>query len=782
MSGDENRPLRRLAPLLVAVVLVFIAVVPRVVPQWKGSIENGRAVVWDPDACYHLRRAELIARNFPDLSVFDSYMNFPHGARVIWPPLYDVALAGALRAFPAPRTARGLHGPSVAVALIPPALFAATVLAVFAIARRLWPGRIILPGLAAAVTAALPASRPYTIVGALDHHAAEFLLSALFLLALGEATERVRQGGRPLRHAIVPGAALAAALLVQLTLVVLVPLACAATLLGAWRRRASALELLAWLHAAAFALVIPWSIAYAVAGAPFRYYQFGMFQPALLALAALAAIVARGVSAPGAARAARAPRLAALLTAAAIGAWLAARLAGEGAAGVTYVTGTFAAWQATIGESRSILRMGFTNGAGLAFAMLSILVLALPVACVLLARRALAGDGRRAVLLVAIAGFAVLGAEQLRFLPHLALLVGIAFATVVEPLEGRLGARVAAPLVAVGAIAALLPTRAAWEAREEAAAAFHRMRSVLEHIARATPPTSYYDRPDKTPEYGVLADWSLGHFVQYHARRPAVVDNFGFAIGDPTITRRVFLATDEEEALEVLDSLRTPLVLVEDLAWTFSGLIPDDSLSALYQTEVAAADGSEKTRYFTEAILPTLLYRLVAEYGGGRETAGASASSAPQTRAVQSGAPPLAHFRLIAESAEMTDPRFGPPVAAVKLYEVVAAAWVRLDGLAPGSAGVFRATIRTPRGRSFPYERALAADSAGVMLAPPPYPTVARPGTSYAESAEIAVGGAFIPVNGVTEEMVRAGDETRLATIRSPGTPAEPLRDDRGSR
>ena len=42
-----------------------------------------------------------------------------------------------------------------------------------------------------------------------------------------------------------------------------------------------------WIFALAAALLLPPALAYARAGAPLRHFQFGLFQPALLALAPL---------------------------------------------------------------------------------------------------------------------------------------------------------------------------------------------------------------------------------------------------------------------------------------------------------------------------------------------------------------------------------------------------------------------------------------------------------------------------------------------------------------
>jgi asparagine N-glycosylation enzyme membrane subunit Stt3 len=45
------------------------------------------------DAFYHLRRIVYSVVRFPDLLDFDLYINYPHGAKPIWPPLFDWAVA-----------------------------------------------------------------------------------------------------------------------------------------------------------------------------------------------------------------------------------------------------------------------------------------------------------------------------------------------------------------------------------------------------------------------------------------------------------------------------------------------------------------------------------------------------------------------------------------------------------------------------------------------------------------------------------------------------------------
>jgi asparagine N-glycosylation enzyme membrane subunit Stt3 len=50
---------------------------------------EGEVVLRIDDASYHARRVVYGVENFPRVLSFDPYLNFPDGARVPWPFLYD---------------------------------------------------------------------------------------------------------------------------------------------------------------------------------------------------------------------------------------------------------------------------------------------------------------------------------------------------------------------------------------------------------------------------------------------------------------------------------------------------------------------------------------------------------------------------------------------------------------------------------------------------------------------------------------------------------------------
>lgn len=737
----DAAPAARLAVAL-ALGVAAIAIVVRVAPQWAEVIEGGVALIRDPDACYHLRRAALMVGNFPDLALFDSYVNFPYGAHVIWPPFYDLALALLTALFPSAGP-----GPSAAVALLPPLTFGLTVIVMFLLARRLRPRDPWSAALAALVVAVLPASLPYTAIAQLDHHAAELLMIALFLLTLGDALSATE--ATPLRRALWPALVLAGALGMQLSLVILVGLA-AAVLVGVpGSGRRARFELGAWIFGLAFALLLPWGLLYAAAGAPLRHYQFGLFQPGVLLAAALASCCAL-MLAPSPAPRRRMRLLGAALAALAL-VWVVSALAGEAIGAVSYLTRSYSSWQQDIGESRPLWADGWRRAASLAFGALSPLVLLLPLAWLRLARDASAGDSRRGVILAASLLFAALAILQQRFLPHLALVLGVAAVAAVEAqLRPARGAARRGVVLAALALLACAPLLGAKRSIDPAARAFDESRSTLAYLAEQTPPTSHYDDPTATPEYGVLAEWSYGHFIQYHGRRPALVDNFGHAAGDPAGVRSLLLAEEEQEALAAFDSLRVRYVLLRDLPSTFEGLLPDGAIRRRF---VAGAElsGAQGVVRFTPAMTRTLLYRLAWRNGGG--VAGDSAMAAP----------PLARLRLVAESEELDEAPGGAPLARVKLFEVVEGARLAVEGCEAGEEAILLATVRSPRGRRFPYLRSLQAGRDGALRVTLPYPTAAAADRSRIESGSIKTRGGDIALPAVSEDDVRLGREVRAA-------------------
>lgn len=701
------------------------------------------------DAYYHARRALYTSLHFPDVLRVDPYLNFPHGGEPIWPPLFDAAAGALLRAV-------GAAGrPELAdrwLVWIPPLLGMATVVLVWALGRRhlgVAAGRI-----AAFALAWLPAHVAYTRVGYLDHHAAVALVGAGMLLG---AAELAREAGRPRARprvedalALALGAGMALALLLWPGMLLEVALV-EATLAGVWiaaarsrPARGGALRFAA-AHALAFAVVAPFAL-----GREWRVWGeaspvvLSRFQPVVLA--AGAALWA-GVAASGPrARGTRGRRLAWLAGASGVAAVLA--LAALGAAGEGF--GQALRWlargerfQAAVSESRPLLFAGGHFAPGFAWEQLTGAVFALPLLAAWAGWRP--GSARSPAALAVVAGWAaVLGAItliQTRFFASLAapwcLLLGWAGVELARALRRRGASPVAAAsaVLALGlglaapALASHGPAfRAAWRASHGLAPgldpheARHRLLVALaEWIRDHTPETSGWLSAEARPEYAVLSRWTDGHVLEYVARRPTVVTNFGDDLGEENFAlAEAYYASPEPRASAILDRLGARYVVLENRSATLE--VPPDSMFArLYFFDGEAGDSS------------------VTKSDG-------------RARPVAVEVPAVGRHRLVYETPPKPWAGTGRP--AFKLYEHVAGA--RLAGrAAPGAPVEVRLPVETPAGRRFVFSARARAGDDGRFALRLPYATGSA-GAVRTGALEVRAGGR-VGTARVTDADVREG-------------------------
>lgn len=199
----------RTAAWLVAGAAALLALAARLA-NLGAAFPDGAAVVPPLDDLYHAKRIVVSALDFPSVLAFDP-LRGSAGGYAPWPPLYDLA-AGGLARLGGARTAQDVLDRAV---LFPPLAAAAVVFAAaYALARR--------RGLLAAATCGVLLAAPPTLIGiasvaSIDHH---FLEGGL-LLALVAATAAALHA-RSTREALLSGlglgAALCAALFVQVAL------------------------------------------------------------------------------------------------------------------------------------------------------------------------------------------------------------------------------------------------------------------------------------------------------------------------------------------------------------------------------------------------------------------------------------------------------------------------------------------------------------------------------------------------------------------------------------
>lgn len=166
--------------LALAAAALALRIAPGAAQVFVGAGAEG-VVLREIDPWYHLRAIEHQVANFPERFRFDPYLRHPAGDDVPLAPLLDGLVAGAALAIgwraPTPRQV------AVTAALASPVLAALTLWPVAALARRRWGEAAAL--LAAAAVALLPGQfLARSLLGFVDHHVLEVLLSTLLLATL----------------------------------------------------------------------------------------------------------------------------------------------------------------------------------------------------------------------------------------------------------------------------------------------------------------------------------------------------------------------------------------------------------------------------------------------------------------------------------------------------------------------------------------------------------------------------------------------------------------------
>ncbi len=213
---------RHLSPVLVTVIsLVVIAGVSlfvRISLPYDEVFVDGLVWFKGMDAWYHMHLVDNLVHNFPQLTSFDPYTNFPDGKSALFHPLTDWLVAGTAQLVG--QGAPSQHVVDIVGAFLPPILGTLIILPVYFIGKVLFNRWVGL--LSAALVVLLPGELlNRSLLGFTDHHVAESLFSAvtiLFLmLGVRSAKERdltftklVRKNwyviARPLIYAVLAGA------------------------------------------------------------------------------------------------------------------------------------------------------------------------------------------------------------------------------------------------------------------------------------------------------------------------------------------------------------------------------------------------------------------------------------------------------------------------------------------------------------------------------------------------------------------------------------------------
>jgi dolichyl-diphosphooligosaccharide--protein glycosyltransferase len=749
VEGTRRRWVRIAAPP----ALFALAFAVRALPFQTVLIE-GRPLFFGADVYYHMRRIVYSIVRFPAALGFDPYLNFPDGGRAIWTPFFDWAIAALLHPFWGPLTPMQLERIAI---WIPPLLGAATVVALYFLAQKHFGTAVAF--VAGAVLSVLSAHFWYSQVGFIDHHAAVALATTLVLAAaMGLLARASREplGLRPgSRSAVATGGSMALALLLwpgSLLHVGLVETGLLVFLLRCSRREDAIgfARRLALLHGVAFVLVFPF-------GAGSTWSQWSRFSPVVLSAFqpwyfAAAALFSAACAAcwrhprAGRTRASRgASALAIGAALLAVSAWL--------LPGLPYAAGDAWEWfakrdsfQAHVAESSPLFFAGDQFTLVMAFMRLSIFSLAVPVAlCV--AYGAVRRHRHRAPVLLFLwwtLGLSIVTVFQKRFFNSASVAISLLLALSVCWAYTKLPSsvirrawtrRLAKGVLVLATIFLLLPVLGTYwpyianqigglQDRPVAVSAVTRRQLAVVQMANwlrtHTPETSGWLDPTVRPEYGILAPWTIGHVLEYEARRPTVTDNFGDDIGRKNyLLARRYYQSEEDAAADLLDRLGVRYVV--------SQYAPD---------------------YLGEDPVPGSMFFTLFRHDGSAFEPASNEHQRPPTRA-------LVRHRMIYESpplANTTPPRD----SLYKIFEYVAGARV-VGRAAPGER--IRATlpVRTNRRRKFSYTaEAVAAGDGHYEFRLPYANSGGPPGVRVGPHYTLECRGETAPVS-VDERAVTTG-------------------------
>jgi dolichyl-diphosphooligosaccharide--protein glycosyltransferase len=746
---------RRLGLLARCLVVYAVALILRL-RNIRDVLVDGKVLLGYDDPYYHLRRVLLTLADFPNVPSFDSYTNFPEGARITWPPGFDLLVSAicwiAGLGDPSP------HRAEAVAALIVPFLGAITAVLVMLLAEEIL-GRGRWEAFAAGILFGfLPAQQAVSTVGRLDHHVVEGIaLGAAVLFFL-----RAIRDDPGSRYSFWGGIAIALGTFCWTGSTIyagfLVGFAVLQMILDRLAGRGdegtgrSALRVLFW----AWLLLIPLVLVAPGDGRrSFTFLYLSWYQPVLIGAGALlVAALSGAIFAPGdpkgRVRAIRGLLLSGLVAIA--GVFLLVR----GAGGVEFLIRR----DPVIALLReSVPAWKLPPGQILEYFSHLILLAPLAGAALLVGiARARFGDVRLNALAALLLFTGALGAGQARFLNYFAvpfcILILWAFRAVIESTRERIAGRAARwGVVAAGFALLAVPLGPTLRAsihslpgNVDLTPGLPELYPSLEWMRENTPKTSHLLEPSERPEYGVLADFSFGHWITAIAERPNFCNPFSLAPwheGPIVESARLFLAEDGEEAAARMEKLRLRYVLL----FNSENAIPDYARLAGTPVEdflVVSGNGREATP--TIRFFHTLAVRLALADGGEFE-------------AYRQVVPALERFRLIHESREARNrvvPGLGGPFAAalVKIFERVPG--VRIEGRdQPGSEVVVQVPLQTDTGRRLEFLARTRAGADGTFRLRVPYSEGANGGTT-AGPARIATSRCEGEIRAAEEQVLEA--------------------------
>ncbi|HWP47507.1 MAG TPA: STT3 domain-containing protein [Candidatus Limnocylindrales bacterium] len=781
---------RKLATRL---VLVFIlALFIRLLPY--PAVFKGNTVFFDgPDAYYHMKRVLLTVQYFPTVPAFDPYTNYPHGGYIIWPPLFDFFIALIAKVV-------GLGNPStylteVVGALVPPIIGALTIFPIYLLAREIFNSTIGL--YSALFLAVLPAHVTISTIGMTDQHLAEVFCSTFTFVALLRLISRFEDpevGGRVPASRLL-GIGMAGCILVWQGSVVFIGFITLYLLIylgyQAFRKKLDTSLLREIVKAYLLALLFIGTVTFwylwnsgrftILSYVTFSWFHF-FFTLLCLILILLLSLMGSFRQKPKEQR--RRMILPAILLSLSLLA-LTLLLGSSILKGAIYlanrtdetvlrenevIQSSSKAWIQTISEYKPLFFIEGSFDTSYAEKVLSRIFYLVPFFWVYFAvkvKKSPSGDFYRLFFLLAwtlLSGFMALFQHRYTYLfsvvcsiylgffvekffrllqaygnlwktksPFFQILVeqktglGVLFAMVIWILFPGLQYLSGLSKLPVG------PPRDIYQ-------------TLLQLKQLSPEPGDFYSLRQQ-PQYGILANWSFGRWINYIGHRPAIADNDGYAFEEST---RFFLAEDEDTANQILTEKKARYILVSDLLRAFP--------------RYAAAIGLNPATYFEMKTLP--------QESGQTQLAIPTERfySLMQTRLYEFDGtaikrekwiPALEHYRLLYESDTILSEGRPRPVHWIKVFEYVPGA--RIIGKTRAEIPVsILLKVQTNQQRIFSYLNVTRSDMAGNFKFTVPYSTDKSIASIHTSDFYLLKCDTGLQQVQVDEEAIRRGKDIIL--------------------
>jgi dolichyl-diphosphooligosaccharide--protein glycosyltransferase len=718
--GEHTSMRKRRGINLVLVVVLFIGAGVRLLPYPEVFTPEGIRFVADDDPYYHVLRAKRIVDDFPNIPWEDPLMNYPTGAAILWPPLFDIIIA-----WTAMITSLGQPSPEFVerVAAFVPLFFGVVTLPLVAMIGR----QLVSEGvglLAAFLVALLPAHVTYSVLGRPDHHVTEALFFAWVFAAFVASVQKRPGGSWNYIAPVLLGFGIALSFwnwngsgLYLLFLVLISGL----WYVGAPHGDPASSRMTATLFKGGIvgaAFLAPSLLVFGQPGALGAMTLIGVsgFQVVLTGLTAcFGGLLLLAGQCPASSRLWRLAHVAA----AAMGPLSIALLVlpGFGSSVVHGLTalGRGNAWYENIQEFDPLLFAGFDPlGTELlnAAKLYGVTPLIIPFAIRPILRQWRASPQERPFLFFLVLWgcvFLALAFAQKRFAIYFVLPLSVLTALACREIYRWLSIRVrdrrlCLALALSGGVGLLSPTLL-WFAERGAGTDPPPAEIIraLEWLRRESPTTPGHE--------GVLAEWSYGHLIEYFSSKPTVANPFGTDLGPGAMedSAAFFLARNPRSAEAIVERRRIGFVLLANpLTESYFSLsfAPPDTLPAVavardwlrgFRVEV-------KEDFWTLVVSRLYFFDGMARFG-----------------IVE---PPLASYRLIYESPTKQT-WMGLTTSTFKIFAVVPGALLAVK-TEPFRTVAATARLMTNQGRLVNYRAAARADASGFAKIRLPYATGAN--------------------------------------------------------